>query len=388
MFKKCCPHCEQEMSCNKLDSLFQCSHCFRSIAITEASGKYAITLDQFIKQDTRKEISKPSKSKTNSESKTFVKFSSLILIITLVILTFFIVMYGINSGADKDQDYVESETYNDLPSLYLRLADHKNAQKALEVFFSAQSAEEALQYVLPDPNLSSIFKMNWRPRSFKQIRAEVTLSRVLENKSGVIHFFNCKNEDGRSFNYPVYSFNGNSSYYVDWRVGEQIEDTTIENIVKKRLTGNYKIRCLVIQEDYYNYGYDPGEWVSLGCYNPNSSLESYISLKCFLSKKGSTYDQIFKAMKSESGRELNAMRYTEKQKGDLKNLLAPQNLYELKQKSELTNLRPYSHCILSIKVGEKNRGVAEIMGLVCVTLQEYFSLYQEPYLKALGVIKK
>ena len=82
------------------------------------------------------------------------------------------------------------------------------------------------------------------------------------------------------------------------------------------------------------------------------------------------------------------MRYTEKQKGDLKNLLAPQNLYELKEKSKLTNLRPYSHCILSVKVSEKNFGVAEIEDLVCVTLQEYFSLYQEPYLKVLGVIKE
>ncbi len=425
MYKRECPYCAKQVSYGKLNSLFLCGHCFKSIAISEANGKHALTLDQYINLDTCEEVPKLTRSKVLLEKVSFkstteldvevresipieesllgplsdrkkkrashVKLFCVMLVIVLLFIVALVSKFWIGDrggeGQVQNREKVENEGRQELPPLYLRLADHKDAQKALEKFFAARSLKEAEQYVLPDPSLPVTFKQYWKPRSFEQIKHIVKLSRVLDNKTGVIHFFNCENKDGRSFHYPVYSFNGNSNYYVGWRVAEQIEETSIEDIVTQKLKGNLKIRCLLVQENYYNHGYTPEEWVSLGCYNSNASLESYVSLRCYLSRKGSIYDSINKAMRNESGREIKEIIYTDKDIEDNKRLVIPQTLYELETKEDLTSTKPYTHCIVEIKIVDAERGVSEIVSFVCETLEEYFTLYQEPYLKKVGIIR-
>lgn len=422
MYKRNCPHCNKEVSYDKLKSLLLCDHCFKSFSIEKSENNEVITSAREDKPNADKVIPVLSNDRVKPERVNFKKaseiredkptkenlleplsakeqkkttFKKLSWLVFVLILAGIIALVGkfwgkIIGNEEQAQHHVEEkvEARKELPALYLRLADHQASQEVLESFLSAQSVEEAEPYVLPDPKLSSTLKKYWIPRSFKQVEPVIRLSRVLDNKVGVIHFFKCQNADGRTFFYPVYSFNGNDNSYVGWRVAEQIEDVTVQDIVNQRLAGSYKIRCLLVQEDYYNYGYDPEDWISLGCFNSNSSLENYVSLRCYLNRKGEIYDKIYKAMKNESGREMHEMANVQKDLGDQNHLLAPQNLYELGKKKELTATRPYTHCVVDIKVVDKDRGVAEIVGFVCETLEEYFSLYQEPHLKSLGIIKE
>lgn len=265
--------------------------------------------------------------------------------------------------------------------IYLNLANHEKSKKFLEEYLACYSVKEAQKFILPDPQINSALVRYWRPRTFEDITFVNGGATILPNNEGFMHVFICQNDDNINYTFPVYHLQSEDRYYIDWRVAEQIEDSTVSEIISKKSTITTKVRCFLVQEDYYNYSYDSKEWLSFNCYDSHNILKKSSCLRVYLRRDSSITKKIQSAFMNQSGLDILAKKLTLNNYSNELTNLKPKTIPELRKKDELVTNKPHAQMVLEINIKNPNIGIAEISGYICSTTVEYFLKYQLPLIK-------
>ncbi len=273
-----------------------------------------------------------------------------------------------------------SDKKNDIDS-YLDLVNYEQSKKFLVEYLASNSVKEAKHFILPDPRINSALVKYWKPRTFEDITYTQGASTILPNNEGIMHPFSCRDSDNITYTYPVFHLKKEDRYYIGWRTAEQIEDLTVRDIISEKLVSVTKVRCLLVQEHYYNYGYDEKDWLSFNCYSPYNTLEKSYCLKVFLRRDSPNVKKIQNVLMHQSGFDiLDKETPPHDYSAELVNL-DPEKIKNFRKKYAVATNKPSARLVLEINFTNPDKGIAEITNFISAHAIEHLLKYQLPFIK-------
>lgn len=191
------------------------------------------------------------------------------LILTVAILASLAGLLGWNSQKAEEPETVQTEEKAKVKRIDIDgEQDYILAEATAKDFLSAQTLDEAIAKVLPDPHIIKHMSYYWRPVK-EEIDLEFISILLTQKEDQEYALFIFKHKMDTREKQVVVVMDAERNFYFDWRTYEQIQDIPLEKITEGEENTVYMIRVIAKKTQYYNYGYDEGRYRSYQLYNPN-----------------------------------------------------------------------------------------------------------------------